>query len=394
MKKQLVLIILLSLCVNYTKGQWIVQNNGINIGTVRDSYFLNENVGWLLVNGNKIYKTSDGGDEWTSIDTMAYYVDAIHFVDSLHGWGTGYNRIINTQNGGYSWSIQYDSLWDQIFRDVYFLDTNTGWVIGSDRILSTHNGGNSWQNDSLGLFSPWSVFFINKDTGWVVGEHRILKTTNGGQNWLIKLYSGAELASVTFIDENRGWAVGETFTSGWQSVVHRSIDGGETWDYLQLPGGQALYSVSFSDSLNGWIAGSYGTIWHTNDGGQNWELQESNTDNYLYTISFMNNFTGWATGEEGIILKTLNGGTVGIHQNNLSNNPYISIIPNPATEYINVRINGKYSELEIFNLSGNLIWKCNIKQSGIIDIRGFSKGVYILKIYTDDEMLTRKFIKK
>lgn len=71
---------------------------------------------------------------------------------------------------------------------------------------------------------------------------------------------------------------------------------------------QSFSSVSFVDSVNGWVVGYAGSILHTTDGGNNWIKQNSGTAYNLYSVSFCDNQNGWATGSGGTILKTTNGG--------------------------------------------------------------------------------------
>lgn len=68
--------------------------------------------------------------------------------------------------------------------------------------------------------------------------------------------------------------------------------------------GANIYSITFTDSENGWAIGmlvgcsiNCGVIFHTNDGGQNWELQyRSGTELKLNSIFFMDNEHGKVKG--------------------------------------------------------------------------------------------------
>ena len=48
------------------------------------------------------------------------------------------------------------------------------------------------------------------------------------------------------------------------------------------PQSNRLTSIHFSDDLNGWAVGEFGTIIHTKDGGENWDLQESRVKENLW----------------------------------------------------------------------------------------------------------------
>jgi len=78
----------------------------------------------------------------------------------------------------------------------------------------------------------------------------------------------------------------------------------------------------------------------------------------------------------------------------LSNPLNILLSPNPATDNITITIPGK-AKLEILNINGQIM-KTIIPESHVtsIDIEDFSCGVYIVRVITDKEIVTKKFIKE
>lgn len=88
-----------------------------------------------------------------------------------------------------------------------------------------------------------------------------------------------------------------------------------TWEKFDIPTQLNLTSLSFTDSLVGWLVGDSGVIVHTSDGGQTWEIQQSNTTNNIVNVFFLNNNIGWATSHSfsslpygTLLLKTADGG--------------------------------------------------------------------------------------
>ena len=74
-----------------------------------------------------------------------------------------------------------------------------------------------------------------------------------------------------------------------------------------------LVSVTFIDSLQGFIVGTNGTIIKTTDGGINWLIKNSGTNYDLQSIQFINSNVGWIVGRflgnySSIVLKTTDGG--------------------------------------------------------------------------------------
>ena len=143
-----------------------------------------------------------------------------------------------------------------------------------------------WFGAGTTLYSPLvlgSVDFLDPRLGFVtVGNTRthrgyLYKTTNGGKSWQMSLRfrTGGDIASlgllgtsVTFINRNVGFlytAYGSPFSEKpgvhIHGVLHRTVDGGATWNRVALPTEpwQAFISLSFISRDEGWVLISSGT---------------------------------------------------------------------------------------------------------------------------------------
>jgi len=73
----------------------------------------------------------------------------------------------------------------------------------------------------------------------------------------------------------------------------------------------------------------------------------------------------------------------------------ISIYPNPTTDNLTIETNfNEEHRLEIINLLGQTIYTTYIGRKSIINTSNFASGLYILKIYTDKEIVVKKFVKE
>jgi len=215
-------------------------------------------------------------------------------------------------------------------NSVYFTDTNTGYAVGySGIILKTSNGGTNWIAQTSGTTSPlYSVYFINEDTGYVVGYYgTILKTINGGTNWIQSSGIYTYLESVYFTDANTGYAV------GLSGSILKTINGGTDWSTQTLSdlsdvSSVRFHSISFVDSLNGFMVGSGRSSnnyvvplkFKTENGGLTWTriLHNSYNNDDFRSVFFLDSSVGYICGttydfnssnwEGGIIQKTLDGG--------------------------------------------------------------------------------------
>lgn len=87
------------------------------------------------------------------------------------------------------------------------------------------------------------------------------------------------------------------------------------WERIQSPTTHRLNSIVFMDSLNGWVSGDSGLIFHTSDGGLNWSTQYSNDSLNIVNLFFLDTLRGWASAWSNdyepygtFILETTNGG--------------------------------------------------------------------------------------
>ena len=87
--------------------------------------------------------------------------------------------------------------------------------------------------------------------------------------------------------------------------------------------------------------------------------------------------------------------TVGIEE---SNNP-ISVYPNPINSFLNINLTSNTHNavnLKIYDLKGKEILNLNLKSDqNSIKLNGLNSGIYLYKIYNEDNLLKKgKLIKK
>jgi len=73
--------------------------------------------------------------------------------------------------------------------------------------------------------------------------------------------------------------------------------------------------------------------------------------------------------------------------------PQISVYPNPASEFLNIRTDDKIKSVRIYDATGNLV-KTENDHLSIISIASLPKGNYMVTIETDKGSETKKIIKK
>ena len=196
---------------------------------------------------------------------------AIH-PDDDNVWyvAVGSGGVWKTQNAGVTWKPIFD---DQASYSTgcITIDPNnphtiwlgTGENVGGrhvgygDGVYVSKDGGDSWKNMGLKSSEHISKIIVhpdNSDVVWVAaqgplwsigGEQGLFKTTDGGKNWK-KVLGGNDWTGVTDIALDprnplhlyaatwqRHRTVAALMGGGPDSGLHRSRDGGETWEKLK-----------------------------------------------------------------------------------------------------------------------------------------------------------------
>lgn len=327
MKKLSLTISFIILISSLIYSQWTNQNPVPDGNDLFSTFFLDDNIGWIVGAGGFIKKTTNAGVEWIQQSSgTTSTLRSVQFIDQNRGWICGESGLIlKTTDGGINWdSIASGNT--QLLTDIHFCTPDTGYIVGYDgTILKSTNGGSSWASLNSGTTDMlFSIDFVSASTGWVVGgisasnPPTIIKTTDGGINWTQQIAGTNSIYySVDFVDEHTGFAVGSP-------GIIKTTDGGNTWvhnsafpylaEELKLnlenrhsppypsPG---YYSIFFKDVNNGCIVGSPNSIdsfiYETTDAGITWEqLYRANWQPPFLSVFVTPNGKGWTAGLHGL----------------------------------------------------------------------------------------------
>lgn len=97
-------------------------------------------------------------------------------------------------------------------------------------------------------------------------------------------------------------------------------------------------------------------------------------------------------GNNGVASKTIVVTQAGILANQEAKVLVTVIFPNPTSETLNIQTDEKISKIEIYDTSGKLL-KSNIGSGKTIKVSDLSKGLYLIKIYSERNIINSKFIK-
>jgi photosystem II stability/assembly factor-like uncharacterized protein len=255
----------------------------------------------LLGDVGELAHTTDAGQTWTVVE-VPRQMNAIAFVDPLHGWAAG-NAFFHTTDGGLTW-IQ-DNDFGTVY-DLFFLDTLHGWASGNGSVnYYTTDGGLHWTGVSApGSSTMGSIWFTDLLNGWSVNlDGQIFRSTNGGKNWTLKAtVNGTNLQTIQFFDSLEGWAIGG-------DAFYHTINGGAIWTKSTVPLGTWSYGARFFDRLHGIAAGEFGNIVRTVDGGVTWQtIQPQGSGQRLWDVEYSGADTVFLAGDNGVISRSTDGG--------------------------------------------------------------------------------------
>ncbi len=476
-------------------GSYKTTNGGANWTSVGFSFnngnlfFINELTGYAY--GSYVYKTTNGGMNWQEILDQQDHLGFALASNNLNGIAVGkYGRLLTTSNAGANWVNKRTSITPYLFsypdnfEDIFFLNENTGWcATWSNGAYKTTNGGTNWVREVIGGTAD-KIKFTNANTGIAAGTGSIKRTSNGGANWITVPFDNFywdfpyfknDTACIILQESQFGrnlirstnggtnWISHSTayqldgklhfinsrlVFSGYGAAVHRSFDGGATWQFLYQFWDSPIYNLNFinentgfvsSDSgiykttnagqsfarkiylapstriesfqfindMTGWAASGYGglgVLLKTTDRGETWK-QSANTDNLqLNSVFFINENTGWICGNNEVIIKTTTGGTIGIQQisTTVPDKFYLEQnYPNPFNPNTVISFQlpaAGFVKLKVFDLLGrevaNLVNENLSAGSYKYDFNASSlpSGIYFYKLETDNFSETRKMV--
>ena len=236
---------------------------------------------------------------------------------------TAVGGVFRTLDQGLTWESIFDEIGKQSIGNIAIApsDANriyvgTGEANGSatsgaffgDGIYRSDDGGNTWTNIGLNdsqhigrivvdPADPDRVFVAATGKLYGTGTNRgIYRTTDGGASWTQVLFIGEGTSAIDLVMNPEDTdilfaAMWERTREPWQrdyggltSAIHRSEDGGETWELLEngLPAvsedtGRIGLSISESDPSTVYarytrneITNAFDAIYRTDDSGDSW----------------------------------------------------------------------------------------------------------------------------
>lgn len=397
---------------------------------------VNKDVAWAVVDSNfsgntiplqhviKVLKTTNAGTTWQlykllqvagriSFDIQA--IDSSVAFVTTQDYGNGLGRALyKTTDGGNTWTSKFKGVDAGVWLRFYNAQNAIMW--NRQGYARSQDGGETWVSRTFGGFnsdeftvleSGTNSCFVVGDTIWGgTSQSRIVRSPDKGVTWQFlnlqsvpNFGSNVYILSVAFKDARNGIAL------GWNSVTFisylaRTTDGGNTWTNI------TTYPFTYGANIEyiGGTAGSFllcdydGLTTYTTNFGQSWVKVDSLESN---TIRFLNAQTGWV-GKSRIgvgdpaLYKWTGGNILSSLKIFEPQEVSLKISPNPTSRFLTVEYSPDFkpTTLTIYDVEGKAVFeKSNLpKSSQIIDLQSLVNGVYLVQLRNKEGYISRKIL--
>jgi photosystem II stability/assembly factor-like uncharacterized protein len=301
--------------------------------------------------GNRIVRTTDGGDTFTAATPPAESAFAVELASSTRGLAVGnFGSVVISDDGGETWRVVGGRLtetytlveaatdrvayagglagalarttdagqtWVNVspptslaIRAVAAPTTSRLFVLAQDGTLQrSDNGGASYRLLNTGTpVGALDVVAIDADHVVVIGSRGIRRSINGGETF--SAVSDRDLRGAgLFGSDTAGPGI---FAFGSRRLLY-SPNGGLTWRRLRAPSKTRIRDVSFGSTQTGYLLDWSDRLWRTANGGRTWSYLVS-TGRGMTEVDFADGRSGFValpSGEpmvHGFVLRTTDGG--------------------------------------------------------------------------------------
>ena len=230
------------------------------------------------------------GEDWSEPGPrpVSWDLHDLFFLDDRHGWATGEEGVLWTEDGGRRWEM----LHDEGGLAIWFWNRLRGLVARSGSVWETRDGGTTWEllKDET-PDSPTRLFFHGPDRGWLLASDALLRTEDGGATW-----NRAELVLPTVQHSptpRPGISAQTTCCYHFRDLFFANEESG--W----VVGGFRRYkqSVDSGPPADGHL------VFETQNGGQSWQRETGNRSGILDGVFGFPDGSAWVVGSGEHILE-------------------------------------------------------------------------------------------
>lgn len=378
---------------------------------------------------------------WSQVNSgTSLKLNSISFGSKMVGYiGANDSTLLKTIDGGLTWNVQptngvFFSTNLPNITQVDFVTPDVGYLmIGTQNysggMYKTIDGGMNWTAEMVSMCSPLFCYNFDEDNSYVVGSScfggkTIDKKVNGSwqSNTAYLTWSIEYLRSITFYDTDFG------ITAGDSGLVHRTFDGGTTWDTVSTITNEIIWDLQFiNDSTIFAVADSMqNTLMISTDSGSTWQSHNNSltffypalfalagdddglllavgqtyppnegmiiwgneiqnfwryetAPNKLNDVTLSDDAIAFAVGDTGLIM-TNNGMLNGI--DNIGREAKVHVYPNPTKDFFSVtHSSANILSVRVVDIQGKQVLNVNT-QFNQVEVSQLASGFYFVEIQT------------
>jgi photosystem II stability/assembly factor-like uncharacterized protein len=249
-----------------------------------------------------VYKSTDGGETWTQVNSGLPYPLAHsvaispNYADDSTVFAGTYHGVYKSTDGGETWTRMNCYYYVQsVAISPDYANDPTVFAVTDDGVYKSTDGGETWTQIGLSNTVVYSVAvspnYADDSAVFAGTYHGFYKSTDGGETWTQNgfSYNGFTYTDVYSVAFSPNYANDSTVFAVTDDGVYKSTDGGETWTEIGLSN-TMVYSVAVSPNYaddSTVFAGTYpGGVYISTNGGESWtEIGLSNTVVYSVAVS-------------------------------------------------------------------------------------------------------------
>jgi len=421
MKKLFFLILTLAIFSNI-QAQWTEQTSGVTTALRSACSTPSSNVAWICGASGVVLKTTNTGTNWVNVSAGIPNTNTlicISAVDANLALVVGYNStttyMYRTSNGGANWT---QVLTETGFYDaVWMVNATTGFMAGDPvnnrwSLWKTSNGGANW--DSNGIYCPagtsaeagWNnAMYVLYPKIWIGTNNTLLRySSNWGVGWT-GLPTPGELNGYSLCFD---WMTGQTGLMAGATAMLQTSNFGFNWSTVPMLGSGNVVGITFTNlpvdnfTWPAWYVRTSTAIYRSTN-GTSWAVEYTAPAGNFNAISQARPGRGiWAVRSNGgisfhTIIADINKiGTASPNKYELFQN-----YPNPFNPVTNIKFQvpqAGFVTLKVYDALGKEV-QTLIEQevkAGFYETKfntgGLSSGIYFYKLITDKFTDVKKMV--